>query len=45
VQEWQIEGIRKAIRSLDDGRSIPHEDVAAWVESWGTEHELPKPKA
>ena len=45
VQEWQIEGIRKALQSLDEGRSVAHDDVAAWVESWGTDHELPKPKA
>ncbi|MBT5048608.1 MAG: ribbon-helix-helix protein, CopG family [Rhodospirillaceae bacterium] len=43
VQEWQIEGINKALRSLDDGKGVPHTDVAEWVESWGTENERPKP--
>ena len=23
---------------------VPHEDVCKWVESWGTEHELPAPQ-
>ena len=43
VQEWQIEGIHKAIRSLDDGKGIAHDDVVNWVKSWGTDNELPKP--
>jgi len=43
VQEWQIEGINKAIRSLDDGKGVPHDDVVNWVKSWGTDNELPKP--
>jgi predicted transcriptional regulator len=24
---------------------VPHEEVEAWVNSWGTEQELPAPKA
>jgi len=43
VQEWQIEGIKKAIQSLDDGKGIPHDDVVNWVESLGTDNELPTP--
>ena len=31
---------------LDDTRpGVPAEKVLAWVKSWGTENELPKPKA
>ncbi len=44
AQEWQIEGIKRALHSLDEGRGVAHEDVVAWVESWGTDDELPKPK-
>lgn len=44
AQEWQIEGINKAIQSLDGGKGVPHEDVATWVESWGTGNERPKPQ-
>jgi RHH-type rel operon transcriptional repressor/antitoxin RelB len=45
VQEWQIAGIEKAIRSLNAGHGIPHEDVMNWVQSWGSDKELPKPTA
>ena len=24
---------------------IPHQQVEAWMDSWGTDHELPRPKA
>lgn len=44
VQEWQIEGINMAIRSLDSGKGVPHDDVVNWVKSWETDDELPKPK-
>ena len=43
VHEAQIEGIKKAIASADAGRFSSHEDVKAWVESWGTDNELPMP--
>jgi predicted transcriptional regulator len=35
VNEWQVEGIKKAIASLDRGEAVPHEDVKRIVESWG----------
>lgn len=44
VQEWQIAGIEKAIRSMHAGSSIPHREVAAWIESWGNEDEAPVPE-
>lgn len=44
VQEWQIAGIEAALRSLDEGKAVPHDKVAAWVNSWGSADELPKPK-
>jgi predicted transcriptional regulator len=43
VYEAQIEGIKKAIASADAGKFSSHEDVKAWVESWGTDSELPMP--
>ncbi len=43
VQEWQIEGINKALQSLDAGKGIPHTDVAEWIESWGADNDRPKP--
>lgn len=44
LNEWQVAGIKRAMGSLDRGEAIAHESVKAWVESWGTEDELPKPE-
>jgi predicted transcriptional regulator len=45
VQRWQTAGIEEAIRDADAGEpGIPHEDIAAWLDSWGTDHELPPPE-
>ena len=44
VNEWQVAGVRKAMDSLDRGDRVPHEQVKAWVNSWGGERERPAPK-
>lgn len=44
-EERQIEGIRKAMASLDRGLGVESEDVAAWVASWDGDGELPPPKS
>lgn len=44
VNEWQVAGIKQAMASLDQGRSVAHEDVKAWVNSWDTHAERPAPK-
>jgi predicted transcriptional regulator len=45
VQRWQIAGIRAAIDEADSRASgIPHDRVAEWLDSWGTDEELPPPK-
>ena len=45
VQRWQLEGIRAAIEEADRGEpGIPHERVAEWLDSWGSDHELPPPE-
>ena len=45
VQEWQLKAIQKAIDEADAGGPfIPHEEVEAWVRSWGTPNELPRPR-
>jgi predicted transcriptional regulator len=43
TQEWQIAAIKEGMRDADAGRTIDHADVAAWVRSWGTDKELPRP--
>ena len=46
VDDWQVARIKE---SLDEARSgapgvLVTQDVARWVESWDTEHELPRPQ-
>ena len=36
--------IRQAGRQVKSGHYIKHEDMKAWLLSWGTDHELPPPK-
>ncbi len=43
VQEWQVDGINKALQSLDAGKGVAHNEITDWVKSWGTDNELPKP--
>jgi|SRR3989338_2873090 len=44
VNTWQVTRIKQA---LDDAHSdapgIPHRQVVEWMNSWGTNHELPRP--
>ncbi|MCP4320223.1 MAG: ribbon-helix-helix protein, CopG family [Hyphomicrobiales bacterium] len=44
IEQAQIKGIEQAIEQADRGELIPHDEVKAWVESWGTYNELPMPK-
>ena len=44
VNEWQIDGIKRAMQSLDRGEGIAHEQVREWVRSWGSRKERPAPK-
>ena len=43
LNEWQVEGIKKAMSSLDRGEGIAHDDVKQWVKSWGGKRERPLP--
>lgn len=42
VNEWQVAGIKTAIKSLDASGGVPHADVKKWVGSWKTTGVLPK---
>ena len=44
VQEWHLAAIEEGIRDANAGRVVPHDDVAAWVRSWGKTDELPIPE-
>jgi len=43
-QEKMLAEVRQADRQVKSGHYIRHEDMKAWLLSWGTEHELPPPK-
>ncbi|WP_044563815.1 CopG family ribbon-helix-helix protein [Azospirillum sp. B4] len=44
VQEGHLAAIDQGLREADAGLLIPHEEVAAWIESLGTPGELPIPR-
>lgn len=43
-QERMLTEIRQADRQVKSGHYIKHEDMKAWLLSWGTDKELPLPK-
>jgi RHH-type transcriptional regulator, rel operon repressor / antitoxin RelB len=43
-QERLLAEIRQSERQIKGGHYIRHEDMKAWLLSWGTDHELPLPK-
>jgi predicted transcriptional regulator len=46
IQAREIELTKRALaRSKAGAPMIAHEDVIRWLESWGTQNELPRPKA
>jgi predicted transcriptional regulator len=44
VQAWHLAAIEEGVRDADAGRVVSHDDVAAWVRSWGQPDELPIPE-
>ena len=43
-QERMLAEVRQADRQFKSGHYIRHEDMKAWLLSWGTDRELPPPK-
>lgn len=43
-QERMMAEIRRADSQVKAGHYVKHEDMKAWLLSWGTDHELPPPK-
>jgi RHH-type transcriptional regulator, rel operon repressor / antitoxin RelB len=43
-QEHQLQRIREGLADAEAGRVVSHEEVTRWLDSWGTENELPPPK-
>ena len=44
MQEWQLAAIDAGIEDADAGRVVDHDDVVAWVKSWGQPDERPMPE-
>lgn len=38
------EAIERGLADIEAGRVVSHEEVVRWLQSWGTDHELPPPK-
>ena len=45
LQQWQEQRIREALASAECGEGVEHEEVMSWINSWGSEDELPMPRA
>ena len=43
-QERLLAEVRQADRQVKNGHYVRHEDMKAWLLSWGTDRELPPPK-
>ena len=39
VQSWQVERVHQGLKEFQDGETVPHEDVAAWLSGWGSADE------
>lgn len=45
LNTWQVAHIKAALAEDEKGGpGVPHEEVVRWIESWGTDHELPRPE-
>ena len=42
---WEVAGIAEADADIAAGRVVSSEQVKAWIDSLGTDHELPVPYA
>ena len=44
AESWQLDEMQAGVAELDAGRGVPHEDVAAWLGSWGRKRERKAPR-
>lgn len=45
LNAWQVAHIKAALAEDEEGGpGVPHERVMAWMNSWGTAAELPRPE-
>ncbi len=43
-QAWQIARIEKGLTELKAGESVAHDDIAAWLDTWGGDAEGEPPE-
>jgi predicted transcriptional regulator len=43
LEEWQVQGIGEALVQADRGEGVEHEQVDAWLASWGSDPESEPP--
>lgn len=41
---WEHRHIQAGLAELEAGKGVPHDQVAAWLDHWGTNSELSVPK-
>jgi predicted transcriptional regulator len=44
AESWQLDEIQSGVKELDEGRGVPHKDVATWLRSWGRKRERKAPR-
>ncbi len=44
AESWQLDEIQGGLRELDEGRGVPHKEVATWLRSWGRKRERKAPR-
>lgn len=44
AENWQLDEIQTGIKELNEGRGVPHKDVATWLRSWGRKRERKAPR-
>jgi RHH-type rel operon transcriptional repressor/antitoxin RelB len=44
ANDGQESAIDEAVLAADKGEFISHEAICAWLNSWGSDHELPPPE-
>jgi predicted transcriptional regulator len=44
TESWQLDEIQAGVRELDEGRGVVHNDVSAWLRSWGGKRERKAPR-
>ena len=44
TESWQLDQIQAGVKELNEGRGVAHNDVSAWLRSWGGKRERKAPR-